>query len=199
MLGDPASFEETRKRVRIREGEENAFRRFMKRFGIMLPTEIVFEDEGRAARRLKRLQEWVHGAWKEPDPRARFYRIFRILDGLHKLECRRLFANEDSPSPDSFTVPVQTPFERALHQMNRAPDLAKFCFNPDCPAPTSLPTVVARNFVRTSAVLQLREKPSCGTGRARGNRGSRPRENRKAGPPRDRRTLPENISASVNP
>lgn len=85
------------------------------------------------------LMQMMHNLWIEPDPRQKEWGLFAFRYALYKYEDETLTSNSLfgillDPAK-SFRIPPPTPFEQALSYLVKVGDKARYCANPECPAP----------------------------------------------------------------
>ena len=85
------------------------------------------------------LKSILNDLWTEPDSRQKEWGVFAFRYALYKwgdrnLAGESLFKILYEPSK-RFRVPPPTPFEQALTYLVKAGDRARYCANPECPAP----------------------------------------------------------------
>lgn len=136
------------------QDDVDAAKRFINRFAAFIP----HDDEGLAAIKIegvaRRVSElgwtgetlWVitlklmlNDIWTEPDSRQKEWEVFVFRYALYKWADRALTTDDlfkilSAPSK-RFRVPPPTPFEQALTYLVKAGDRARYCANPECPAP----------------------------------------------------------------
>lgn len=81
----------------------------------------------------------LRNIWTEPDRRQKEWGVFAFRYALYKYEddtltSERLFGILLDPAK-SFRIPPPTPFEQALSYLIKVGDKARYCANPECPAP----------------------------------------------------------------
>jgi hypothetical protein len=81
----------------------------------------------------------LRNLWIEPDPRQKEWGVFAFRYALYRysddaLTGDRLFGILHDPSR-SFRIPPPAPFEQALSYLVKVGDKARYCANPECPAP----------------------------------------------------------------
>lgn len=85
------------------------------------------------------LKHMLCGLWTEPDFRQKEWGAFALRYMLYRYEHGALGAEnplEILVDPNkSFRVPPPTPFEKALSHLVKSADTARYCANPECPAP----------------------------------------------------------------
>jgi hypothetical protein len=141
----------------------NAIKRFRERFPSLIPSydqgwleKLVAKKEG-LGKQLSGLQSdvsvkeveaggWIvtlsltlRNLWIEPDQRQKEWGLFAFRYALYKYEddaltTDRLFGILLDPAK-SFRIPPPTPFEQALSYLVKVGDKARYCANPECPAP----------------------------------------------------------------
>jgi hypothetical protein len=141
----------------------DAIRRFRERFADFIPPQNIGWLHKLAAKKkgfAKRLSElpsdvsleeiessgWIVtlnrtlcNIWIEPDQRQKEWGLFAFRYALYKYEDEtlttdRLFGILLDPTK-SFRIPPPTPFEQALSYLVKVGDKARYCANPECPAP----------------------------------------------------------------
>jgi hypothetical protein len=141
----------------------DAIRRFRERFAHFIPShdpgwiaKSVAKREG-LARRLSELQKdvsleelensaWIvtlmlilRNLWAEPDSRQKEWGVFAFRYALYKYEDNTLTTESLFgillDSAKTFRIPPPTPFEQALSYLVKSTDKARYCANPECPAP----------------------------------------------------------------
>lgn len=85
------------------------------------------------------LKRMLDDLWTEPDSRQKEWGVFAFRYTLYKwgdhtLAGDNLFKILYEPEK-RFRVPPPTPFEQALSYLVKAGDRARYCANPECPAP----------------------------------------------------------------
>jgi len=85
------------------------------------------------------LKRMLADLWTEPDARQKEWGVFAFRYALYKwgdntLAGNNLFKILYEPEK-RFRVPPPTPFEQALSHLVKAGDRARYCANPECPAP----------------------------------------------------------------
>lgn len=103
-----------------------------------LPKFVSIEDLGEGAW-VATLRNILNDLWTEPDARQKEWGVFAFRYALYKwgddtLEGDNLFKILYQPEK-RFRVPPPTPFEQALSHLVKAGDRARYCANPECPAP----------------------------------------------------------------
>lgn len=136
--------------------ERDSINRFVRRFGKIIPNQfgsgdldeatieahsdkivkkegLTFHIEGALTPTVINLRNIVRKVWVEPDLRTKRYGVFLLwnwamapgsLDGLYM----------GVPTMPT-TLPPPSPFEQSLQYLLDFADLARYCANPDCPAP----------------------------------------------------------------
>jgi hypothetical protein len=99
---------------------------------------VTSEELGEAAW-VVTLKEMLDDLWTEPDSRQKEWGVFAFRYALYKWSDRtlagdNLFKILYEPAK-RFRVPPPTPFEQALTYLVKAGDRARYCANPECPAP----------------------------------------------------------------
>ena len=140
----------------------DAARRFRERFAAFIPPHDeewiagLLENHEEIAEQIHRLPNitveemgenaWVatlklmlNDLWAEPDLRQKEWGVFAFRYALYKwgdrsLKGDNLFKILYDPAK-RFRVPPPTPFELALSHLVKAGDRARYCANPECPAP----------------------------------------------------------------
>jgi hypothetical protein len=85
------------------------------------------------------LSQMLCNIWIEPDQRQKEWGLFAFRYALYKYEdesltTEQLFGILMDPAK-SFRIPPPAPFEQALSYLVKAGNKARYCANPDCPAP----------------------------------------------------------------
>lgn len=114
--------------VNLRADEPDAVDRFQKKFGHLIPS-FNFSNwtpplESAAAIRIRLLRDLLVLMWKEPDERAKEYRVLRIR--------QLVVSTGDLMHPD---LPPPTPFEDALRYLYQVRERTRCCGNPQCRTP----------------------------------------------------------------
>ena len=100
--------------------------------------DITPEEMGESAW-VSTLKLMLRDLWTEPDSRQKEWGVFAFRYALykwgdHSLKGDDLFKILYDPAK-RFRVPPPTPFELALSYLVKAGDRARYCANPECPAP----------------------------------------------------------------
>ena len=80
---------------------------------------------------LKSFREMLRRTWIEPDLRTKEWRVFLLQRKAH------IEANPRFLMTEAFygQLPAPSPWDQALMYLLKAADRARYCGNPDCPAP----------------------------------------------------------------
>lgn len=102
-----------------------------------LSSDVSLEEIGSSSW-IVTLKLMLRNLWTEPDPRQKEWGAFAFRYALYRqhddLMESSLFGILNDPSK-AFRVPPPTPFEQALSYLVKVSAKARYCANPECPAP----------------------------------------------------------------
>ena len=83
------------------------------------------------------VRDALRAIWREPDLRRREWLTYRLREHLMaKADSRFIQAAGVISGPEVIDrLPPPSPFEQAIMQLLKSADRARYCANPDCPAP----------------------------------------------------------------